>query len=68
MLHKPVQNRRKEQKVRFWIVKKDETVEAIFKAIENGTCTTEAQAEAIAAAHGDTVKWASPSASGLEEV
>lgn len=54
--------------MRFWIVKKNKTVEAIFKAIENGTCTTEEQVEAIAAKYGDTVQWASTWASGLEEV
>lgn len=51
--------------MRFWIVQKDETVEAIFNAIENGTCTTEEHAEAIAAAHGDTVTWANGWASGV---
>lgn len=54
--------------MRFWIVTKDETVEAIFRAIENGTCTTEEQVEAIAAKHGDSVTWASHWASGLKEV
>lgn len=54
--------------MRFWIVKNNKTVNAIFEAIENGTCTTEAQVEAIAAAHGETVTWASTWASGLEEV
>lgn len=53
--------------MRFWIVKKNETVEDIFEAIKNGTCTTEEQVEAIAAKHGDSVTWASPWASGLEE-
>lgn len=53
--------------MRFWIVQKDETVDAIFKAIENGTCITEDQVESIAAAHGDTVTWASAWASGVNE-
>lgn len=54
--------------MRFWIVKKNKTVEAIFEAIENGSCTTEEHVEAIAAKYGDSVTWASHWASGLEEV
>lgn len=53
--------------MRFWIVKKDETVDAIFEAIENGTCTTEEQVEAIAAKYGDSVSWANGWNSGEKE-
>lgn len=53
--------------MRFWVVKKYSTEEAISKAIENGTCTTEEQVEAIAAKYGDSVSWANGWASGLEE-
>ena len=50
--------------MRFWIVQKQRTVEAIFRAIEKGRCKTEAQVEAIAAKYNDCVTWASPWPSG----
>lgn len=53
--------------MRFWITQNQDTVEAIFMAIDAGTCTSESQVEAIAAQMGDTVTWASPWTSGLEE-
>lgn len=43
--------------MRFWIAQKQDTVEAVIKAIKAGKCTTEEQVEAIAAKMGDTVKW-----------
>ena len=46
--------------MRFWIVKKQSTVNAIFRAIEKGQCETEAQVEALAARHNDCVTWAEP--------
>ena len=53
--------------MRFWVVQKQSTVEAIFDAIQAGQCTTENQVEAIAAQCGDCVTWASSWASGEEE-
>lgn len=53
--------------MRFWIVQKNVTVEAILAAIDAGNCTTEEQVEAIAAQMDDTVSWASTWASGLED-
>ena len=46
--------------MKFWIVQKENTVDAIITAIKVGECTTESQVEAIAAQMGDTVTWANP--------
>lgn len=46
--------------MRFWIVQKQSTVNAIFRAMEKGRCKTEAQVGAIAAKHKDCVTWAEP--------
>lgn len=53
--------------MRFWVVQKQSTTEAILKAIDTGACTTEHQIEAIAAQMGDTVSWASPQVSSTEK-
>lgn len=53
--------------MRFWVVQKQSTVEAIFDAIEAGRCTNEKQIEAIAAQCGDQVTWASNWASEEED-
>ena len=44
--------------MKFWIVQKQSTADAIFAAIEAGGCTKEEEVEAIAAQLGDTVTWA----------
>lgn len=44
--------------MRFWIVTKNETVDAIIEALQAGTCTTEKEIEAIAAQFHDNVTWA----------
>ena len=49
--------------MRFWVVQKQSTAEAILAAIDAGNCITESQVEAVAAQMGDTVSWASPWAS-----
>ena len=45
--------------MRFWIVQKQDTVEAIIHEIKMGTCTTEDEVESIAAQFCDTVTWVS---------
>ena len=52
--------------MRFWIVQKQDTVDAIIDAINAGTCTTESQVEAIAAQMDDTVAWTNPRTYGEE--
>ena len=53
--------------MRFWVVQKQRTAEAILAAIDAGNCTTENQVAAIAAQMGDAVSWASPWASREED-
>ncbi len=45
--------------MRKWIVKNAATADTLLAAMEAGTCKTEADVEAIAAATGDTVRWCS---------
>ena len=43
--------------MKYWIVKKPTTANAIMAAIEAGTCTTEAHVKAIADRYGDELFW-----------
>ena len=45
--------------MRFWIVGKKATEDAIVIAIKAGICKTEQDVEALAAQYGDKVSWAS---------
>ena len=45
--------------MRFWIVKKKTTEDAIVTAVKAGICKTEQDVEALAAQYGDKVSWAS---------
>lgn len=53
--------------MRFWVVHRYDTEEAIFEAIRTGQCKTEADVEAIAERFNDHVAWASNFASGLAQ-
>lgn len=56
-----------QSKMRFWIVHRCDTEEAIIEAIRSGQCKTEADVEAIAEQRNDHVTWASNSLGGIEQ-
>lgn len=53
--------------MRFWVVHRYDTEEAIFEAIRSGQCKTEADVEAIAEQLNDRVTWASNFSGGIEQ-
>lgn len=45
--------------MRFWIVQKQTTADAIINAVHAGVCQTETDVETLVAQYGDKVSWAS---------